>query len=64
MRKIQSLKVLHIGNWWKCNLIGHIEHGDTQCDGIGLENPTSGLFMLKMMTEKGSFENLETLYLE
>lgn len=64
MKNIQSLRTLHIGTCHILNSIGHLEHGDTQCDELDLNNPTEGLFLLKMLADPNSFVCLDSLYLE
>jgi len=40
LKNSASLETLHVG---------HIEHGDTNCDELSMLNPAEGLFMVKIM---------------
>lgn len=55
LAKHQNLKILHIG---------HIEHGDMDCDSFSKTNPPSSLFITNLFSQREHFSRLEVLYLE
>jgi hypothetical protein len=55
LAKHKALKILHIG---------HIAHGDTQCDLDLVEYPPKGMFVEGLFKNPNNFAALTRLYLE
>ena len=45
-------------------LLGHVEHGDNNCQDLDLNDPPEGLFILKLFEDPDNFQSLRVIYFE
>ena len=63
MRNLPKLEILRLGNF-RGITSGHLEHGESDCKSLRLDDTFEGLYLVNMFSDLKIFKSLKRLYLE